>query len=75
MNAPSELEKAHARFEVEDLVHAMDQVNPLISKVWRLKYGPARMTAKEIAEELGIPLRNVYFYCDEARRIGKSLSD
>lgn len=63
-------EKVQAKMEYEDIEKEMDKKNPCFSKALKLKV-LGGYTVKEIAMELGTSERNVYYYIDMAKTIGK----
>ncbi len=64
------MDQLQAKLEYEDIEKLMNKENPLISQVFRLKVVDG-LSADEIAEELGIKKRNVYYYLDRAKAIGQ----
>ena len=60
--------------ELDDVFKAIDAKNPLFTKAIVLKefYG---FSVDEIAEKLGTTKRNVYYYLDEAKKIGREYKE
>ena len=66
--------QAEVRMELDDVFKAIDAKNPLFTKAIVLKefYG---FSVDEIAEKLGTTKRNVYYYLDEAKKIGREYKE
>lgn len=64
------MEKVDARIEYEEIRELLDEVNPIIAKILEMKECD-ECSVQEIADALGVSKRNVYFYLDRARAIGK----
>lgn len=74
---PTEDPKARqteVRMELDAVCKAIDAKNPLFTKAIVLKeyYG---FSVDEIAEKLGTTRRNVYYYIDEAKKIGRKFRE
>ena len=66
--------QAEVRMELDAVCKAIDAKNPLFTKAIVLKefYG---FSVDEIAEKLGTTKRNVYYYLDEAKKIGRKYKE
>ena len=62
--------QAEVRMELDTVCKAIDEKNPMFTKAIVLKeyYG---FSVDEIAEKLGTTRRNVYYFIDEAKKIGR----
>ena len=74
---PTEDPSFHQReveMELEEVCKVIDAKNPLYTKAIVMKeyYG---LSVDEIAKRLGTTKRNVYFYIDEAKKIGKQYKE
>ena len=74
---PTEDPSFHQReieMELEEVCKVIDAKNPHYTKAIIMKeyYG---MSVDEIAKRLGTTKRNVYFYIDEAKKIGKQYKE
>jgi DNA-directed RNA polymerase specialized sigma24 family protein len=59
-----------AKVQYEEIRDLMIQEDPLIAEVFELKEGSG-MTAKEIADRLGLRTRQIYYYLQKAQDIGR----
>ena len=68
------IEKVDAKIEYGEIRGLLDEVNPIISEILEMKICD-ECSVQEIADTLGISKRNVYFYLDRARAIGKKYNN
>ncbi len=59
-----------AKLEYADIKKLMDKENPIIAQVFEMKVVDG-LSADKIADTLDIAKRNVYYYLDRAKAIGK----
>ena len=63
-------EQLQAKLEYEEIRSLMDSENPIIAQVFEMKERDG-FSVSEIADRLHIKPRNVYYYLDRAKAIGK----
>ena len=68
------IEKVDAKIEYGEIRGLLDEVNPIISEILEMKICD-ECSVQEIADTLGISKRNVYFYLDRAKAIGKEYNN
>ncbi|WP_031578815.1 sigma factor-like helix-turn-helix DNA-binding protein [Ruminobacter sp. RM87] len=59
-----------AKRQYEEIRDLMIQEDPLIAEVFELKEGSG-MTVKEIADRIGLSIRQIYYYLQKAQDIGR----
>ena len=64
------VEQLQAKLEYEEIRTLMDSENPIIAQVFEMKERDG-FSVSEIADRLHIKPRNVYYYLDRAKAIGK----
>ncbi len=66
----SALNEAEYELMYADIMVAMNKEDPLIAQVFEMKAGDG-LSVREIAKELGITTRQVYYYLKKAQSIGR----
>lgn len=64
------IERLEAKMQYEEIREIMNKEDPLIAQVFEMKVRDY-MTVKDIAKELGLKNRQVYYYLSKAEAIGK----
>ena len=64
------VEQLQAKLEYDEIRTLMDSKNPIIAQVFEMKERDG-FSVSEIADRLRIKPRNVYYYLDRAKAIGK----
>ena len=64
------VEQLQAKLEYDEIPTLMDSKNPIIAQVFEMKERDG-FSVSEIADRLHIKPRNVYYYLDRAKAIGK----
>lgn len=64
------VEQLQAKLEYDEIRTLMDSENPIIAQVFEMKERDG-FSVSEIADRLRIKPRNVYYYLDKAKAIGK----
>ena len=64
------VEQLQAKLEYDEIHTLMDSENPIIAQVFEMKERDG-FSVSEIADRLHIKPRNVYYYLDRAKAIGK----
>ena len=59
-----------AKVQYEEIRELMIREDPLIAQVFELKEGSG-MTVKEIADRIGLSIRQIYYYLQKAQDIGR----
>lgn len=59
-----------AKVQYEEIRQLMIREDPLIAQVFELKEGSG-MTVKEIADRIGLSIRQIYYYLQKAQDIGR----
>ena len=68
----AELQDAEMLYE--EIRELMIREDPLIAQVFELKEGSG-MTVKEIADRLGLSIRQVYYYLQKVQDIGRKYKE
>lgn len=63
-----------AKVQYEEIRELMIREDPLIAQVFELKEGSG-MTVKEIADRLGLSIRQVYYYLQKVQDIGRKYKE
>lgn len=63
-----------AKVQYEEIRQLMIREDPLIAQVFELKEGSG-MTVKEIADRLGLSIRQVYYYLQKVQDIGRKYKE
>lgn len=67
------VEQLSATWEYAEIRKRMDEENPVIADIFEMRYRDGYSVA-EISELTGVSRRNIYFYLDRARAIGRAFS-
>lgn len=63
-----------AKVQYEEIRELMIREDPLIAQVFELKEGSG-MTVKEIADRIGLSIRQIYYYLQKAQDIGRKYQE